>query len=320
MLGMIPGWLWIVMISGFFATAFGVGQGFYWSYVSRKNAEREKLARRLGASVSEAEHQSLFRDLNADAMARNLGGLGQHLQDILVEAEVNWTVGQLVLYSSLISGGLGLGLFLFIGPASILVGLLGGLVPYFVVRQRAEARSRKLLEQLPEALDLMARSLQAGLGLSDAFKMCAEELPLPLAGEFGRVFEEVRFGRDYRTALMSLLDRNPRLFELRMFVSSVLLQRETGGNLIEVLNSISNTIRNRFLFHAKVKALTSEARFSALILGCLPFAVFLLLFFVRPEYLKPLWTDTWGMYMIGAILLLYTVGGYLMYSISQVEV
>lgn len=320
MLGEIPGWVWIVMISAFFATTFGIGQGFYWSYVSRKNAEREKLARRLGAAATEQEQSVLFRDLNADAMAMNMGSFGQHLQDVLVEAEVPWTVGQLCLYSSLIAGGLGLGLYLFIGTPSLLVGLVAGIVPYIYVRRKAEARSRQLLEQLPEALDLMARSLQAGLGLSDAFKMCAEELPLPIAGEFGRVFEEVRFGRDYRTALMGLLDRNPRLFELRMFVSSVLLQRETGGNLIEVLNAISGTIRNRFLFHAKVKALTSEARFSALILGCLPFAVFLLLLVLRPAYLQPLWTDIWGYYMIGAIVIMYSTGGFLMYSISQVEV
>ncbi|MFK7929913.1 MAG: type II secretion system F family protein, partial [Myxococcota bacterium] len=89
---------------------------------------------------------------------------------------------------------------------------------------------------------------------------------------------------------------------------------------IEVLNSISSTIRNRFLFHAKVKALTSEARFSALILGSLPFAVFALLFFMRPEYLTPLWTHTWGLWMIAAMVTLYSIGGFLMYIISRVEV
>lgn len=316
----VPQWAWGVIIAAIFAVVFGVGQGFYWTWRSRRQAEHERLARRLGTATNEPDQGALFRDLSADAAANSLGGVGQHLQDVLVEGEVNWSVGQLLIYSAIIAGGAGLGLFLFLGPVSLLIGIIAGLVPYFIVRQKAEARSKKLLEQLPEALDLMARSLQAGLGLSDAFKMCAEELPLPIAGEFGRVFEEVRFGRDYRTALMGLLDRNPRLFELRMFVSSVLLQRETGGNLIEVLNSISNTIRNRFLFHAKVRALTSEARFSALILGSLPFAVFALLWFMRPDYLTPLWTDTWGLYMIAAMVILYSVGGFLMYMISRVEV
>jgi tight adherence protein B len=319
-LAAFPIWIWVVIGAAVVAAIVGVSQGFYWTWVSKRQAEYERLARRLGTVVSEEDEASLFRDLGQDTAANALGGFGQHLRDIITESETPWSVSQFLLYSALIAGGVGLGLFLFIGAPGLLVGLLAALVPYVVIRQKAEARSKKLLEQLPEALDLMARSLQAGLGLSDAFKMCAEELPLPLAGEFGRVFEEVRFGRDYRTALTGLLKRNPRLFELRMFVSSVLLQRETGGNLIEVLNAISNTIRNRFLFQAKVRALTSEARFSALILSGLPVAVFLILMVMNPQYLTPLWTDVWGYYMLGGIFILYATGGFLMYTFSQVEV
>ena len=85
----------------------------------------------------------------------------------------------------------------------------------------------------------MARALQAGVGLNDAFRLVAEEMPMPIAGEFGRVFEEVRFGRDYREAFEKMLDRNPGVFDLRLFVSSILLQRETGGNLIEILENIA---------------------------------------------------------------------------------
>lgn len=316
----LPSWVWVAVIAAVVAIAVGVGQGFYWTWVSQRQGERERLARRLGTVVSSEDQVSLFRDAASDAAANALGGIGQHLKDLLIESETSWSVGQLLLYSTLVAAGVGFGLYLFIGPISLLLGIFAGFIPYFLIRRKAEKRSKMLLEQLPEALDLMARSLQAGLGLSDAFKMCAEELPLPLAGEFGRVFEEVRFGRDYRTALTSLLNRNPRLFELRMFVSSVLLQRETGGNLIEVLNAISNTIRNRFLFHAKVRALTSEARFSALILAGLPFGVFVMIFLVNRDYLTPLWSDTWGYVMLAAIFILYAAGGFLMYSISQVEV
>jgi tight adherence protein B len=316
----IPAWFWIMAAAAAVAAVVGVSQGFYWTWVSTRAAEHERLARRLGTSVAEQNESTIFRDVAADAAADALGGVGQHLQDMVTESEIGWSVSQFLMYSAVAAGVVGVvGYFFLLGPG-LLIGLAAGAVPYFLVRSRAEARGRMMLEQLPEALDLMARSLQAGLGLSDAFKMCAEELPLPLAGEFGRVFEEVRFGRDYRTALTGMLDRNPRLFELRMFVSSVLLQRETGGNLIEVLNSISNTIRNRFLFNAKVKALTSEARFSALILACLPLGVFMILLIMNPDYVRPLYTDTWGYYMMGAILILYSIGGFLMYSVSQVEV
>jgi tight adherence protein B len=313
-------WVWPFVIGAVLAAGFGIGQGFYWSWISRRQAEHDRLARRLGTVITEEDQASLFREVAADAAATALGSPGQHIKDLLTESEYTWSVGRFLMISAGIAALVGLGGYLYLGTPALLVGIVASLGPYIVIRRRAEQRSRALIEQLPEALDLMARSLQAGLSLSDAFTMCAEELPLPLAGEFGRVFEEIRFGRDYRTALNGLLDRNPRLFELRMFVSSVLLQRETGGNLIEVLNSISNTIRNRFLFHAKVKALTSEARFSALVLGFLPLGVFGLITFMNPEYMTPLWTDTWGFYMIGAMLSLYATGGFLMYTISQVEV
>lgn len=326
MLTLLQPWALVLLLGAVLATGLGIGQGFYWSWISRRQAEHDKLARRLGTVITDEDQASLFRDVAADAAATALGSPGQHLKDLLTESEFTWSVGRFLMISAGIAAVVGLGGYLWMqvawgsGTPALLVGVVASLGPYIVIRRKAEARSRALIEQLPEALDLMARSLQAGLSLSDAFKMCAEELPLPLAGEFGRVFEEIRFGRDYRTALNGLLDRNPRLFELRMFVSSVLLQRETGGNLIEVLNSISNTIRNRFLFHAKVKALTSEARFSALVLGFLPLGVFGLISFMNPEYMEPLFTDTWGFYMIGAMLTLYATGGFLMYTISQVEV
>lgn len=320
MLPNVPPWVLILVVSSVLAVVVGFGQGAYWTYRSRRQAEQEKIARRLGTVTTEEQQLSLFRESMPDPTAGSLGSLGTHLRDILIEAAVPWSVSRFLITSAAIMAGLGLVTFVFVGPIGFLVGMLAGAIPYVVVSQKASSRSKKLVEQLPEALDLMARSLQAGLGLSDAFKLCAEELPLPLAGEFGRVFEEIRFGRDYRTALGGLLRRNPRLFELRMFVSSVLLQRETGGNLIEVLNAISNTIRSRFLFHAKVKALTSEARFSALILGGLPLTVLMILWFMNPNYLMPLFTDYKGYYLLGFMLIMYSVGGFLMYRVSQVEV
>jgi tight adherence protein B len=320
MLEGLPAWAPIVVIATILAIIVGFGQGTYWAWVSRRQAEQERIARRLGTVQSEEQQASLFRESLPDPTANALGNMGSHLRDLLVEAALPWSVSRFLFTSAGIAAVVGLFGFLILGPPALVLGMIAGLVPYIVVGQRASKRSRQIIEQLPEALDLMARSLQAGLGLSDSFKLCAEELPLPLAGEFGRVFEEIRFGRDYRTALGGLLRRNPRLFELRMFVSSVLLQRETGGNLIEVLNSISNTIRSRFLFHAKVKALTSEARFSALILGGLPLGVLVVLYVTNPSYLMPLFTDVKGYYMLGFMFIMYSSGGFLMYRISQVEV
>ena len=115
-----------------------------------------------------------------------------------------------------------------------------------------------------------AQRCRPGLGLADAFRLVAEEMALPVAAEFGRVFEEVRFGRDYREALENLLERNPGIFDLQLFVSSVLLQRETGGNLIEILDNISDTIRAALPLRCEGRGHSPpEARFSAFVLGSL---------------------------------------------------
>jgi tight adherence protein B len=165
----------------------------------------------------------------------------------------------------------------------------------------------------------MSRSLQAGLGFNDAMKLVADEMPRPVGSEFGRVYEEVRFGREYRDAFSKLLHRNPGIFELRLLVSSVLLQRETGGNLIEILSNIADTVRSRFVFQAKVRAMTSEAKFSAVILGGLPLGVSAMILVINPEYLQPLFTDPIGNLLLGYTVVSYAIGIFLMRDMSNVE-
>lgn len=308
----------IIIMAVVFTAILAISQSVYWAWIVRREAAQRELARRLG-TMADDQFTSLFRDSAADAAAQALGSLGAHLHETLNQADSPMMVGSLLLRMAAIAGvGALLGLLL-VGPAGVSFGLVLGAIPYVLLRRQGTARARKLLEQLPDALDLMARSLQAGLGLNDAFRMCAEEMTLPVAAEFGRAFEEVRFGRDYREALNNMVTRNPALFDLRLFVSSVLLQRETGGNLIEILENISNTIRQRFLFDAKVKAMTSEAKFSALILGSLPLLVAMLIAVTNPTYLRPLIDDSLGNMMTLYCVFSYSVGIYLMRLMSQVE-
>jgi tight adherence protein B len=304
-----------------FTVVLAAGQTMFWAWQAKQEREQKEVIRRLNMQGDVgAMEESLFRDRARDGAAMALGQLGAHLQAQIEAADSTMLVSTLLVQMGIAAGvGILLGL-LVLGIYGLIPGLLPGLLPYFLLRYQASQRSKKLLEQLPDALDLMARSLQAGLGLNEAFRTCAEEMPIPVAAEFGRVFEEVRLGREYREAFANMTRRNPGLFDLRLFVSSVLLQRETGGNLIEILDSISNTIRGRFLFHAKVQAMTSEARFSALILGGLPLAVAGLLLFMNPEYLSPLFTDPLGHLFLAYFAGSYGIGGYLMYWISQVEV
>jgi tight adherence protein B len=145
-------------------------------------------------------------------------------------------------------------------------------------------------------------------------------MPEPLAFEFGRVFEEVRFGKEWRDALNALIDRNPTVFDLRLFVSSVLLQRETGGNMIETLANIANTIRSRYVFDAKVAAMTAEARTSGFVLAGMPAGVILMIVLANAEYLDPLIYDPLGNAIVMLCVCMYGFGLYIMKIASQVEV
>ncbi|MFT6377357.1 MAG: tight adherence protein B, partial [bacterium] len=219
------------------ATAFlGITQSLYWAYVVRNEARQRDLARRLG-TISEGSQESLFRQRAADVAATALGRLGTHFQETIDQADMEITVSNLLVRMAVVGVLFGAVLAFFGSIFGFFVGLIFGLIPYFLIRRTGSKRARALVEQLPDVLDLMARSLQAGLSLNDAFRSVAEEMPLPSAAEFGRIFEEIRFGREYREALGNLVSRNPAIFDLRLFVSSVLLQRETGGNLIEILES-----------------------------------------------------------------------------------
>lgn len=290
----------------------------YWSYRTRQDFEARALARRLG-TLSDNPEASLFLQQKSDPWAETLGGLGDRLEALIRESGSDYTLSGLLVRM----GAFGIiGAFItsvFIKGVAGFVGVLVGLLPIVILSSRAEERAKELSEQLPDGLDLVARSLQAGHGLSDAMRMCAVEMTPPIAHEFGRVHEEHNLGRDLRECLNDLCMRNPRNFDLRIFVSSVILQRDTGGNLIEILNNISKTIRDRFVFQRKVKALTAESRLSAIILGGLPFFVTFIIMMMRPEYLTPLVSDPIGHWMLGFCFISFTFGVLVMRRISQIE-
>lgn len=290
----------------------------YWSVLSREDDRQAQLARRLGTATNETD-DNLFLAPTSDSDL-GLGSIGNRLRMLLVEAGTPYTMNALVARCAIavLIATIGLGI-LTRGPMALL-GLIACALPVLMLNAKATERARALSEQLPDALDLIARSLQAGHGLADAMKLCAEEMPSPVSDEFGRVFEENSLGRDLRDSFETLTLRNPRNFDLKLFVSSVLLQRDTGGNLIEILANISKTIRDRFVFEAKVRALTAEARISAIILGSLPFAILGLIVYMRPNYLTPLWNDPFGNQLVAGALVWFAVGVTVMRNVSKVEV
>lgn len=302
------------------AAVISIGQALYWAYMARQEREQEELLRRLTGGSAEEMQASILRQQENDATAAALGSLGAKVNLLIVASDSPLSVaGVLTRMGVLFVVGM-FGGYLILGVAGLILAIPAAYMPYFYLDYTAKARANALVSQLPDALDLMGRSLQAGVGLNDAFKLVAEEMPMPVAQEFGRVFEEVRFGRDYREAFHKMLDRNPGVFDLRLMVSSVLLQRETGGNLIEILENISTMIRARFGFHAKVRAMTAEAKFSAMVLGGLPFAVIMLLVLSSPEYLRPLQEEMLGKIIVAIDCMLYGGGIMIMRDMINVKV
>lgn len=305
----------IVFVGALLAFSF-----IYWGVEARREDQVRELQRRLGQLSGDMDGGTLFKQSARDEFAQALGESGAALESLLRQANVDYSVSGLLVRMALFGMvGIVIG-FVITQSFFALLGVVFGVVPYMLLVRTANNRTAKISQQLPEALDLMARSLRAGHGLNDAMRMCAEELPMPIAVEFGRVYEEHNLGRDLRESLAALIERNPQNFDLRIFVSSVLLQRDTGGNMIEILQNISKTIRDRFIFQGKVRSLTAEARFSAYILGGMPFVVVGAILVIRPTYLEPMVEDPIGHGMIAAVIVLFTTGVLIMRRISQVEI
>lgn len=291
------------------------GQFIYWSLATRRDLESKDLARRLG-TVADKTAQPLLR-LGQRVRSE---GISAWLDAMLRQAGADYPLQTLYMRMGIVAAfGAILGLVLTGSVFGLLFGVIG-YVPVILLSSQAEARARKLNEQLPDGLDLIARSLQAGHGISEAMRVVAEEGPMPLAQELGRVYEEHNLGRDFRECLANLTRRNPSSFDLQIFVSSVLLQRDTGGNLVEILQNIANTIRQRYVFQGKVRALTSEAKFTAWILGGLPFVVGAIIMVMSPGYLSPLASDPLGHMFLLYCFVSFSVGVFLMRDFSQVDV
>jgi len=223
-----------------------------------------------------------------DAMLRSIK-LSARLEALLEQTELEITVAQLLAYMG-IGGVLGFMLAV-IGSGGIMfliLPLLFGLMPLFFVMWKRNQRSTKLSQQLPDALEMMARSLRAGHALSSSFKMVATEMPTPVSIEFARAFEAQELGMPFEKAVADMTRRAPENQDLKIFALSVIVQKETGGNLVEIIEKIADTVRGREKFQGKLRGLTAEGRMSSYILGALPFVSLLFMLFGNRDYLMPM--------------------------------
>lgn len=245
----------------------------------------------------------------------------QWLDRALATANIRRPVGFFILLA-LVLAATGLQLcWVFLGrlDVALMAALVLAVVPFFHVRMVKKKRMAKLYGQLPDALDSIARAMRAGHGFSTGMKIVADEFDDPIGTEFGRVFDEINFGISVTDALKNL-SRRVECDDLNYFVVSVILQRETGGNLAEILESLAYLIRERFKFYGKVRTLSAEGRLSALILSALPFLSLATIYLTSPQYITRLFTDPAGRVLCVVALAMMLTGILVMRKMIRIEV
>jgi tight adherence protein B len=295
-----------------------------------KARANQRISDRLHDVVSDKNDEGLesviLRDMDLSAVPV-LNRLLQHtgwahrLDKLLLQADVKMRVGAFVGLTLV----LGLGSALFVDAvlrrpyAGITVGIILALVPLLVVKHKKNARTLKFEEQFPDSLDMLTSALRAGLALTAAIQIVAEEAPDPVGKEFRVLFEENRLGVDMKHAVKKMAERVDST-EARLFATALILQRETGGNLAEILDGTAAVIRDRFRILRDVRTMTAQARLSGGILMLLPLAMAGIVMFLAPDYLKSLAADPSGKYLIPMAVVMQVVGFLVMRRIVDIKV
>lgn len=252
-----------------------------------------------------AQSRGFSERLDANLEAAGVGlRSGEFVVTTVVAAMAGAILGAALLRNLLLAG---------------VVGILAGAGPTIALRVALDRRAEKLREQLPDVLTIMASSLRAGHSFLQALDTVAKEISQPAAAEFQRVVAEIRLGRPGEEALEAMSDRvgSP---DFKWAVLAVNIQREVGGNLAEILDTVSDTLRERAMMRRQIRVLTSEGRLSAWVLAILPFAIALYMFAVNPDYIGLLFTDRLGLFMLAGAGILLGLGIYWMKKIVDIDV
>src|ERR1700691_4149146 len=247
----------------------------------------------------------------------------EKIKKLVQQAGVNWTPGGLVLrMAGAAAGAVGLArllpaVFAYTGTTAALAALLAAL-PYLYLRRKRARRSAAFEEQFPEALDFLARSMRAGHAFPISLRMAREDRPGPVGFEFRTLFNEQNLGAPLDTALYNLAERVP-LLDVRFFVSAVILQKQTGGNLGEILTRLAQVIRQRFQLKGQVKAASAHGRITALVLTILPAATCVLMMMAAPAYLKSMFDDPDGKKLIAGCIVGQIVGQLVIRKIIRIK-
>lgn len=302
-----------------------------WEWFSERRRSKEITDRLQGMAKGErVPGDDPFGELFREGAARDVAWLqpvvarlphGRDLQHLLDQADMNWRVGTFLLITIGVATAFGFValILLRIPYIAVAVAAFAATLPYMYVRRRKTKRMHKFEEHFPESIDLLGRAIRAGHAFSTGLQMVADEAPVPINMEFRRVFEEQKFGLSLEDSLLSLADRI-ELLDMRIFVTAVLIQREVGGNLAEILDKISYTIRERFTIERQVRVYTAQGRFTGYLLAALPLGVGFLIFMLNSEYMTILWERPVGRLLISIAAVLQIIGFFIIRKIINIKV
>ena len=312
----------LVLLLVFFGTAMLV-LGSYAFANRRRLAAAASLRQRVGDNAPVVIQANILRDTRRSSVAvidkfLESMSMTSALEYELRRAGAKWTVGEFLLGSA-VTASLLLLLGQQGGPLMAGFGAVAGIfAPFAVLQNMRKRRLKRFEDQLPEAIDMIVNAMRAGFSFQAALKFVGDEVPAPLGDEFTRVYDEQRLGADIRTALLAMQDRVGTL-DAKMFVTSLLIQRETGGNLSEVLGGLASLIRDRVALRGQVDTLTAEPKFSGRVLSLLPVVGFLALYYLNPGMMQPMVSTSVGRMMLMYAVASVMVGYFILMKIADID-
>lgn len=307
-----------------------------WYFISKyyKSSDADKIKQRLTGIGKARQKTKETKGGEQSVIQTQQGGnkfaqvlvekyqLGPKMQLLLEQAGLRWTPARLV-HLSIMAFGAGFIVGWVVLPIPMALNLLVGLavapLPFVYVFYQRKGRLKKFEAIFPETLEFISRSMRAGHAFSVSLEMIYREFAEPVAGEFRRTFEEHNLGLPIEVALQGLAKRVPSL-DVHFFVSAVLLQKRTGGNLAEILDKLAYVIRERFKLRGRIRAVSAHGRMTATSLSCIPIAVAVLMFYTNPDYVKFFFTDDVGNIMLAVGVALQIFGYLVMKKIVNIEV
>ena len=321
----------MLLAIGVFLIVTGIAMGVGWAISAIPgNMAKKRLEKRLrevgSVSITPAgESASVVRQDEQGPLPgvqKLLGktGAGIGLSRLIEQSGVRATTGGILVVSGALAvlGMCGVLMFSPVGGAAP-AGLLLGAVPILFLMQRRSARIKKFEEQFPEALDLLARALRAGHAFQTSLGMVADEVAEPVGPEFKKTFDQQNFGLPLKECLFELADRVP-LLDVRFFATAVTIQRETGGNLAEILDNLAYVVRERFKILRQVRVHTAHGRFTGYVLLALPAVLGIILSYLSPDHMNTLFTEPMGKTMLMGAAVMQTVGYVWIKQVIKIEV